>query len=78
MNMTSPRESAAQSRAEPSVRLTIDEATVVLGLLDLLEPPALPESEPALLALVGRTRHRLATAIATAMNELHDGGIRLA
>ena len=64
--MTSPYEPAA-ARALPAVQLTIDEATVVLGLLDLLQPP--PSTEPALITLVDRTRARLATSIAATIAE---------
>ena len=76
--MTSPREPLRPSRVKPDVRLTIDEATVVLGILDLLHPPALSDPEPALIALVERTRGRLSAAITTAIDDLQRGGMRLA
>ena len=74
--MTSPRDPAAQTRAVPGVHLSIDEATVLLGLLDLLQPPS--SSEPALLELVTNTRGRLATAITSTITRFDgSGGIHL-
>jgi hypothetical protein len=55
------------------VRLSIDEATVVLGLLDLLQPPR--TTEPAVVALVERTRERLASAIADTMRLRNGDGL---
>ena len=73
--MTSPHEPVGRTRPEPDVHLTIDEATVTLGLLDLLQPP--DTADPALLALLDRTRGRLAAAISSSIAELGQG-VRLA
>jgi hypothetical protein len=65
---------SAAPRKGAGVHLSIDEATVVLGLLDLLQPAA--AGDEAVLALVDRTRDRLATAISRALSTNQEDGLR--
>ena len=51
-----------------TVRLTIDEGALVVGLLDFLVEPTMRAS-PDVLGLAERTRRRVAGALATAINE---------
>ena len=64
--MSSPTEPTVEPSGRSVVRLSIDEATVLLGLLDLLQPA--PSSDAAIVALVDRSRDRLASAIAQSMH----------
>jgi hypothetical protein len=75
--MCSPIEPAVEPYGAVDVHLSIDEATVLLGLLDLLQPA--PSSDSTLRTLVQRTRGRLAAAISesiTSSPSAHGGGLR--
>jgi hypothetical protein len=66
--VSSPKDPTVETNGAPGVHLSIDEATVLLGLLDLLRPSS--GGDPAIYALAGRTRNRLAAAIAESLNAI--------
>ena len=67
--VSSPQNGYVEISGVPDVHLSIDEATVLLGLLDLLLPPS-AAADPAILALTDRSRTRLAGAISSSLNTI--------
>jgi hypothetical protein len=63
--VSSPNDPTVETNGEPGVHLSIDEATVLLGLLDLLRPSS--GGDQAIDALAERSRTRLAAAIAESL-----------
>ena len=58
--------------APATVRLTVDEGALVVGLLDFLVEPTMRAS-PDVIGLAMRTRRRVAAALAGAINESTGG-----
>ena len=69
--MTSPSSSSGALQ-RPMVQLPVDDVAVLLGLLDLLCPPAPGDQDDPVQALAHRFRGRLAVAIAAAVESPQD------
>jgi hypothetical protein len=75
--MSSPNDPTVEPYGASDVRLSIDEATVLLGLLDLLQPGT--GADASIGTLVERTRARLVAAISEAISTSrtpNGGGLR--